>query len=190
MVRPGFAGAGAMILTAPMRRFIDYFGDLGPRWGLGQSMCRVHALLFLAGRALRESEIATALQVPEVAARESLAELSQWRMARLLDNDDWETGGEPWDLLFTALQERRRREMEPALRTLLLCRDEMAISADTPPIARTRIDGLLAMMRDLAAIDLQASRVAPASLIRLVSLGGRVARLFGRISPTRQGKPP
>jgi hypothetical protein len=31
-------------------RFVDYFGELGPLWGLPSDACRVHAYLYLVAR--------------------------------------------------------------------------------------------------------------------------------------------
>lgn len=48
-------------LSDPMREFVDYFAELGPRWGFEPATCRVHAFLYLAGGAVDEREIGDAL---------------------------------------------------------------------------------------------------------------------------------
>jgi len=47
--------------TPSMRKFIDYFGELGARWGLDGDACRVHAYLYLAAHPATENDIASAL---------------------------------------------------------------------------------------------------------------------------------
>ena len=48
-------------ITPAMRRFIDYFGELGPRWGIRAETTRAHALLYLANRPLDRDALAAEL---------------------------------------------------------------------------------------------------------------------------------
>jgi DNA-binding transcriptional regulator GbsR (MarR family) len=166
-----------------MERFIRHFGDMGPRWGLDADTCRVHAYLYLAGRPAAPAEIAAGLGLAATAVERALADLAQWGMARPAPGVGWDGSGEPWDLLFAALEERRRRELQPALDMLHACRDDAAKDGATPPPVRQRIARLLQLVEDLAAIDLQSRRLSPGSVARLVNLGGRAARLIDRIFP-------
>jgi DNA-binding transcriptional regulator GbsR (MarR family) len=173
-----------MDLTPAMRRFIDHFGTLGSRWGLREETCRAHALLYLAGGRMALAEIARGLGRCETATREALADLVLWGMARSAEDGTWDAGGEPWDLLFAALEERRRRELPPALEMLHACRDEAAADGTTPGAVRGRIARMLDLVEDLAALELQSRRLSSTSLMRLVSLGGRAARLLDRAFPS------
>lgn len=166
-----------------MQRLVAYFGELGPRWGLAAGTCRVHAVLYLAGAAMREADIAATLDLSDEQAYAALADLAQWRMATASEEGRWSAKGEPWDLLFTAMEERRKREIDPALALLRQCQAEMAADGSTPTIAAERTSKLLRLVEDLAAIDLQARRLAPSTLSRVVSFGGQLARLVDRISP-------
>jgi DNA-binding transcriptional regulator GbsR (MarR family) len=171
-----------MSLTPSMQRFIAHFGALGPRWGIAADTCRAHALLYLAGKPLPLPEIAKALDLTKAQARDTLADLAQWGMARPIADDRWDASGEPWDLLFAALDARRRRELPPALEMLRACRDEAA-GDGTEPAVQGRLSRVLALVEDIAAIDVHARRVPPKALIRLVGLGGRAARLLSRAFP-------
>jgi DNA-binding transcriptional regulator GbsR (MarR family) len=173
-----------MDLTPAMLRFIDHFGALGPRWGLREETCRAHALLYLAGGRMPLAEIAQALGRCETATREALGDLALWGMAHAAEDGLWDAGGEPWDLLFAALEERRRRELPPALDMLHTCRDAAAEDGKTPGAVRERIARMLDLVEDLAALDLQSRRLSSSSLMRLVSLGGRAARLLDCVFPS------
>ncbi|MES2205599.1 MAG: hypothetical protein V4525_02245 [Pseudomonadota bacterium] len=133
-------------------------------------------------------EIASTLNLSETQVSEALADLNQWNMVRKQANETWDGSGEPWDVLFAALEERRRREMQPALETLRLCHHEAVQDGTTPPAVRTRINQLLALVEDLAAIDLQSRRLSSNAVSRLVSFGGFAARLLNRAftSPTNR----
>ncbi len=76
-------------VSAPMRRFIDYFGDLGPRWGVRVETSRAHALLFLAGQPMERDEIAQGLEISNAKATSALKDLRGWDMARQDDDDRW-----------------------------------------------------------------------------------------------------
>ena len=169
--------------TPAMDRFIRHFGEMGPRWGLDADTCRVHAFLYLAGRPASAGDVATSLGLSEPAVTRALEDLAQWGMARPAAGGAWDGSGEPWDLLFAALEERRRRELGPALEMLRACRDESAKDGATPAPVRGRVNHLLRLVEDLAAIDLQSRRFSPGSMARLVNLGGRAARLLDRVFP-------
>lgn len=176
-----------MDLTPAINRFIGHFGEMGPRWGLQADTCRAHALLYLAGQSMDLSEIARALALTKAKARDAIADLEQWGMARPAGKDTWDASGEPWDLLFAALEARRRRELQPALDMLRACRDEAA-GDGTPAGVRQRLGRVLALVEDLAAIDVQARRLPSAAFIRLVGLGGRAARFLGRTFPSSRDR--
>ncbi|MCZ6589565.1 MAG: hypothetical protein O7B98_00285 [Alphaproteobacteria bacterium] len=170
-------------VSAPMRRFIDYFGDLGPRWGVRAETSRAHALLFLAGRPMVRDEIAQGLEISNAKATSALKDLRGWDMARQDDDGRWSTGGEPWDLLFAALDSRRQREIAPALEILRQCDQDAKSDPATPSPVRRRIAGVLTLVENLAAIDIQSRRLPKNLLPRLVSATGTASRLVDRLFP-------
>lgn len=172
-----------MDLTPAINRFIDHFGQMGPRWGLQADTCRAHALLYLAGHSMGLGEIARALDLGKARARNAIDDLAQWGMARPAGKDAWDASGEPWDLLFAALEARRRRELQPALDMLRACRDEAA-GDGTRAEVRQRLGRVLTLVEDIAAIDMQARRLPSAAFVRLIGLGGRAARFLGRALPS------
>ncbi|HUH85155.1 MAG TPA: hypothetical protein VLX85_11130 [Stellaceae bacterium] len=174
-----------MKTTPAMPRFIGHFGALERRWGIEADTCRADALLYLAGAPLALASIARALDLTPVEARATIADLQQWGMARLVADDRWDASGEPWDLLFRALEARRRRELPPAL-DMLHAGDAEAGGDGTPPAIRERLRRTQALAEDIAAIDRAAQRLPPHALMRLIGLGGRAARFIGRTFPDSQ----
>lgn len=176
-------------MTPAMRRFIDYFGALGPRWGLRAETTRAHALLYLAGRPLDRDALAAGLDISRAKAAAALRDLKGWGVASEAGGR-WTAGGEPWDLLVRVLEARRRREIGPALEALRACAAEARSDRETPYAIRRRIDGVLGLVDNLAAIDRHARRL-PASLMpRLVTLTGVTSRLLSRFaSPDRRTGP-
>ena len=130
------------------------------------------------GRPLSRAELASALSWDESTAQAAIDDLVGWRMARQTRDGIAATGGKPWDLLFAAFEERRRREIEPAVQ--VLARAARAAERDgTSPGAVTRIRDLHDLARDLSHLAERVGRVSSATLTRLVGLGGRFARIIG-----------
>lgn len=164
-------------LTAGMIAVISHFEAVGARWGVRRETCRVHALLYLVGQPLEPSEIAEALGIDTQAADEAVADLLEWRLATRT-RGGVRTGAQPWDMLMSAIEERQRREVEPARRALDAA-IRQAVTDGTPPAVIERIRGLADLVQDLAAIASQLRRLPPRAMSSLILLGGRAARLFG-----------
>lgn len=167
-----------------MRRFIDYLAELGPRWVLPACACRVHGYLYAIAEPATESDLRSALDLKAPELAEALAWLSDFRLTTCA-NGAWRTNTDPWELLLRGLEERRRREIDPALELLRGCQRDMAANDADGKTASAQIAKMIALVEDLAAIDMQARRLSSQTLRRLVGLGGRVGRLISRTPRTR-----
>lgn len=168
-------GSGA---ADAIERVIAWLGELGARWGLPADACRVHGWLYLTGRAATEAELAAAVRLPLTETRSALAWLADHGIAEVDEAGRWVTGDDPWELVMRALERRRDRELGPALELLRASRRE---AASNPQLA-DRIGRLLALATDVEAIDSQVRRLSTRSLRRLMSAGGRAARLLGSVA--------
>jgi DNA-binding transcriptional regulator GbsR (MarR family) len=167
-----------MPVTPSMRTVVAHFAELGPRWGVKSETCAAHVLLYLAGRAMTPAALAAALEWDEARAQSALDDLIGWGMARRTHEGVIAAGGEPWDLLFAALEQRRRREIEPAMQVLAQAMRSAARDG-TPRAVAQRIRGLHELARDLSVIAERVGRFSSTTLTRLVGLGGRFARIVG-----------
>ena len=183
MHKPETLPSSEFHITAPMRQFLDYFGALGPRWGVRPETSQTQALLFLSDRPLGRDEIATLLEISKAKATSALNDLDGWDMARKNENDRWLTSSEPWDLLFTALESRQQREIAPALEILRQCTADAKTDAATQAFVRRRIAGVLKLVENLAAINTQSRRLPKRLLPRLVVATGSASRLVDRLFP-------
>lgn len=165
--------------TAALGRFIDYLGELGPRWGLPAEPCRIHAYLYVIARPATEEEIrrVIARTAPQVA--EALEWLCDYRLVTKV-GAAWRTSADPWELLLRGLEERRRREIGPALELLRECLGGLNRKESADRTASRQIGKLVDLVEDVAAIDTQAQRLSPQTLRRFVSIGGRVSRFLNR----------
>ncbi len=175
-------------LPDAMLDFVEYFAELGPRWGLSGATCRVHALLYLAGGPVGEQEIEAALGLAPDERAAALQDLADWKMVRPTDDGRWDAGGDPWELMLAGLEQRRRRELEPAMELLTRCESEARGDGRTPTEVARRIADMRTLVEDLAAIDLQARRLSPRRMRQMIGLGGRAARVLNRAIPGRQSR--
>jgi hypothetical protein len=84
-----------------------------------------------------------------------------------------------------ALELRRSRELVPAREVLDAWRRE---STNEDPVVAAQARQLAGLVDDIAAIDAGARHLSPATLRRLVGLGGRASRLVERALQGRDGK--
>jgi DNA-binding transcriptional regulator GbsR (MarR family) len=170
-------------------RFIDYFGELGPRWGLPSDACRVHAHLYLVARPAAPEEITATLPIDAASLAQAVMFLTDYGLIAPVARGGWRTSSDPWDMLVRGLDERRRRELPVALATLRECHREALADTTRRPLAG-QIGKLLALVEDLAALDAQAQRFSPQLVRGLVGVSGRAARFIDRALRTRKGETP
>jgi DNA-binding transcriptional regulator GbsR (MarR family) len=152
---------------------------LGPRWGLPAAPCRVHGYLYLVGRPVADVELEQVLEMESPGLRDALAWLTDYRLI-VQEGVGWRTETDPWDLMMRALEERRARELAPALNVLRECHTAMLPDAQRDRKVVRQIEKLLGLVEDIAAIDIQARRLSPGTLRNLVGIGGRAARFIDR----------
>lgn len=168
--------ASGVPLSEPVQEFVAYFGELGARWGLEAEACRVHACLYVLARPVLESEIEASLGMTPAAVQHCLRYLTTFGLVEVDGHGGWRTSADPWDLLTAGLQERRKRELGPALATLRRCHGATLRGPARDAAAGAQIAKVLTLVEELAAIDLQASRLSPRLLRGVVRLSGRAAR--------------
>ncbi len=164
-------------LTPSMREIIDYFAELGPRWGLEPNTCAVHALLYLTRSKLSHEEIADYLELDAATSKAAMDDLVEWRMAELSDDGCVYTDGEPWDLLSAGLEERRRREIGPALAAIGGAAATSATDG-TPRMTAVRIHQLHELLQDLSAISGRMDKLPSNTMKHAIRLGGQMSKLF------------
>src|SRR5438445_5253484 len=135
----------ALPLTPAARRFIVHWGEMGSPWGVNRTVAQIHALLYIAPRALTAEEIAATLSVARSNVSTSLRELQGWgivRVAHVLGDrrDYFESMRDVWEMFRIILEERKRREGDPTLAVLregvaLLYRARPADAEATPRLS-------------------------------------------------------
>jgi DNA-binding transcriptional regulator GbsR (MarR family) len=174
-----------MHLTEPMRRYVLHWGEMGQRWGVNRSVAQVHALLYLSDQPLVADDIVEALGVARSNVSTSLKELQNWELVRLVHmpgdrRDHFEAKQDPWDVLVTIVEGRKRREIDP---TLAMLRDvSAAAEADeaTPQGAKAKIGSMLTFLEEMNGFYAQWRDVPQPVLRKILTLGLKVTQLLGK----------
>jgi len=170
-----------IVLSPLARRFVLHWGEMGSRWGVNRTVAQIHALLFFVGRPLPAEDIAGALDVARSNVSNSLRELQNWKLVRVVHRmddrrDHFETSRDVWDLFRTIVSERKAREFDPTLAVLRECVADKAFDREDPA-ARQRIEETVALMETLTAWGEEMLRLDPATLVKVMKLGARVQGL-------------
>jgi DNA-binding transcriptional regulator GbsR (MarR family) len=172
----------AAALTPVGRRFVLHWGEMGWRWGVNRTVSQIHALLFLLGRPMNAEEIAEILQVARSNVSNSLRELQNWNLVRVVHlvtdrRDHYETAHDPWDLLRTIVRGRKAREFDPTMAMLRECVNDPGISR-LDAAAQKRVSETLALMEALSSWADEMLELETATLKKVVKLGSKVQILL------------
>ena len=165
-------------LSPPIERFVDYFAELGPRWGLPADACRVHAFLYAKSKPTPASTLKTVLRMNEGTIAEAIGFLREYRMVAEGPAAHWRTNQDPWAMLVAGLEERTKRELPHALSTLRQCHEEAISDAGTDSVAVEQIGRMVDLVRDLESLDARLRLLSPGLKRRIVGVSGRAARFF------------
>ncbi|MDD5261905.1 MAG: hypothetical protein PHD76_08670 [Methylacidiphilales bacterium] len=113
-------------LAAARDEFISQWGAMGGAWGINRTMAQVHALLMTSEKALTTDEVMAELRISRGNAHQNLRELVGWGLVRNVirkgeRKEYYESEKDVWRMFCTIARERKRREIEPALRALRAC---------------------------------------------------------------------
>jgi DNA-binding transcriptional regulator GbsR (MarR family) len=169
-----------MNLTPVMTRFILHWGEMGARWGVNRTVAQIHALLYLAPGPLPADEIAETLNVARSNVSTSLKELQGWGLVSIAHvmsdrRDHFAARSDPWDMLVTIMEQRKRREIEPTLAVLRECVQELEKDRDTPKEARARIENMLGFLTNVTTWFEQMLALQKTTVLTLMKLGAKIA---------------
>jgi DNA-binding transcriptional regulator GbsR (MarR family) len=169
-------------LSPIRRRFVMHWGEMGSRWGVNRTVAQIHALLFLSGRPMHAEEIAEILQVARSNVSNSLKELQNLNLVRVIHifadrRDHFETSKDVWELMRTVVRERKSREFDPTLGILKECMgdpDYVTEDKDT----RKRIEDTYGLMVAMSSWGEEMLRMEPATLMKVMKLGSKIQKLM------------
>lgn len=110
-------------------RFVSQWGVMGTQWGINRTMAQIHALLMTSPEPLSTDEVMAELHISRGNAHTNLKELVNWGLLRIVTRkgerkEYFEAELDVWEIFRRIVQERKRREIDPALALLEDCLEE------------------------------------------------------------------
>ena len=113
-------------LSEIRERFVGQWGVMGAQWGINRTMAQIHALLMTNPDALSTDDVMEELAISRGNAHTNLKELVNWGLLRIVTRkgdrkDYFEAELDVWEIFRRIVEERKRREVDPALDLLQDC---------------------------------------------------------------------
>ena len=171
------------------QRFVLHWGEMGTTWGVNRTVAQIHALLFVVGRPMHAEEIAAALGVARSNVSNSLRELQNWNLIRVVHQlgerrDHFETITEVWALFRTVVDERKHREFDPTVEVLAQCIQSPDF-ADEEAATQQRIRETHQLMAVLSQWADEMLQLEPETLSKILKLGAKIQNLVRRDASKR-----
>ena len=171
-------------LTPVAQKFILHWGEMGTKWGINRTVAQVHALLFISPKPVPADEIAETLAVARSNVSTSLRELQGWGIVRVVHvlgdrRDHFETSKDVWEIFRTVSEERKRREIDPTLRVLGECVDELKATPPSDTYTRERLESMLDFLTIMTGLFEEVLRMPAGTLKGVGKLRGKVITLLG-----------
>jgi len=154
-------------LTDIEDRFVDLWRAMGSLWGVSPTMAQIHGLLYITGQALSMDDIMQRLGISRGNVSMNLNPLVEWGLVRRVHRrgdrrDYYESLSDVWEMFTLLAAQRKRREVDPILKTLRRCREELSPEtigdAANEPAARERLRRVNELYSFLALMDGLAQR--------------------------------
>ena len=162
-----------------IEKLVLHWGEMGARWGISRMVAQIHALLYFSPKPLAADEIVAALGVARSHVSNSLRELQTWgvvRTVRVLGDrrEHFQSIKDVWQMFEILLDERKRRELDPMLKTLRETQALLDDGAGTDPYTRERLKEMLGFFELTEAWYGEVRRLPLESRIKLVKWGTRI----------------
>jgi len=170
-------------LTPVAQKFILHWGEMGTRWGINRTVAQVHALLFVSPRPLPADEIAETLAVARSNVSTSLRDLQGWRIVRVVlgdRRDHFESTKDVWEIFRIVSEERKRREIDPTLRVMDECVQELKANPQGDAYTRERLTDMREFLTAMSGLFDEAIRMPAGALKGVLKLRGKVVTMLGK----------
>jgi len=117
-----------MKLQEAKQQFIQSWGSLATQWGINKTMAQVHALLISTTGPLNQDEIMEQLNISRGNVNMNIRELINWGLVERVilqgERKEYFTAEKDiWKVAKQVIKERKKRELDPLLKTLTQLQD-------------------------------------------------------------------
>lgn len=164
-------------MASAREQFVTLWGQMGSSWGIPRTMAQVHALLMVHGEPMNTDDVMDALAISRGNASQTLRRLVDWGIVHRVHlkgdrKEYFEAEGDVWKMFRTILAQRKKREIDPLVESLVECREMTEL-----PDGGRRIDP--------EALQIQAHNERLDELIGFIQIVNAISERF--ISPQGEG---
>jgi DNA-binding transcriptional regulator GbsR (MarR family) len=172
-------------LSPAAQKFVLHWGEMGTRWGINRTVAQIHALLFVSPHPLPADEIAVTLAVARSNVSTSLRELQGWRIVRVVHvlgdrRDHFDCTKDVLEIFRVVLEERKRREIDPTLKVLAECVQDIKATSPADVYTRERLESMLEFLTAMTGLFEEIMRMPTPALKGVVKLRGKVISMLGK----------
>lgn len=123
------------------KEFIQTWGTLGSNWGINRTMAQINGLLLIATEPMSTEDIMEALSISRGNANMNIRTLIDWGIVHKVwvageRKEYFRSEKDVWKLSNRIVAERRKKEIEPLLRTLNELKDAEGEGAEAEEFRR------------------------------------------------------
>lgn len=112
------------------QRFIELWGDMSSWWGVSRTMAEIHGLLFITSTPHSAEDIQESLGISRGNVSMNIRTLVEWGLVRRVRKrgdrrDYYESLTDVWEMFTVLASQRKRREIDPIVKTLKQCRMDL-----------------------------------------------------------------
>ncbi|MBC8503743.1 MAG: MarR family transcriptional regulator [Anaerolineales bacterium] len=160
---------------------------MGSRWGINRTVAQIHALLYISPRALTAEEISETLAVARSTVSTGLRELQSWGLIKIVHvlgdrRDHFEIIGDVWEMFRAVLDERKRRELDPALSMLRETVSEFESSNGRNPVMHEKMIEMLDFFETATEIYDQFQKLPTETLVQLAKKRDTIRKILNLTS--------
>ena len=174
-------------LNPTITEFIVHWGEMGSRWGINRTVAQIHALLYISPKALTAEEISETLSVARSTVSTGLRELQSWGLIKVVHvfgdrRDHFEIIGDVWEMFRAVLDERKRREIDPALSMLQETVSEFETSAEGDPAVHEKMIELLDFFETATELYEQVQMLPTETLVKFAKKRDTILKILDLVT--------
>lgn len=146
------------------QRFIELWGDMSSWWGVSRTMAEIHGLLFITSTPHSAEDIQNHLGISRGNVSMNIRTLVEWGLVRRVRKrgdrrDYYESLTDVWEMFTVLASQRKRREIDPIVKTLKQCRTDLA-NLEQPKKEASRPEHHVQRVEELLGFLLTVEKVA------------------------------
>ena len=174
-------------LNSTTQKFIVHWGEMGSRWGINRTVAQIHALLYISPEPLTAEDVSACLSVARSTVSTGLRELQSWNIVKVVHvlgdrRDHFEVIGNVWEMFRIVLEERKRREIDPALEMLRETALELEQTPDEEKDTKAKIQEMLDFFETASDLYDQVQKLSTDTLVKIAKRKETISKVLNLVT--------